>query len=85
MASMGPTQLSTQDHGKRVASVFEMEEEGLPLFPGSENPPETAGMQKFSLNPSKIKAIHSFSTSRIDTSQNFRTSSTVLEAPRVDV
>ncbi|XP_039924174.1 oxysterols receptor LXR-alpha [Hirundo rustica] len=39
---MGPTQLSTQDHGKRVASVFEMEEEGLPLFPGSENPPEPA-------------------------------------------
>ncbi|KAM6068087.1 oxysterols receptor LXR-alpha isoform 3-T6 [Theristicus caerulescens] len=39
---MGPTQLSTQDHGKRVASVFEMEEEGLSLFPGSENPPEHA-------------------------------------------
>ncbi|XP_030337355.1 oxysterols receptor LXR-alpha isoform X2 [Strigops habroptila] len=39
---MGPTQLSTQDHGKRVASVFEMEEEGLSLFPGSENPPEQA-------------------------------------------
>lgn len=53
MASMGPTQLSTQDHGKRVASVFEMEEEGLPLFPGSENPPEHAGMQKFLLNPCK--------------------------------
>lgn len=42
MASMGPTQLGTQDHGKRVASVFEMEEEGLSLFPGSENPPEHA-------------------------------------------
>ncbi|XP_068256342.1 oxysterols receptor LXR-alpha isoform X3 [Nyctibius grandis] len=39
---MGPTQLSTQDHGKRVASVFEMEEEGLSLFTGSENPPEHA-------------------------------------------
>uniref|UniRef100_A0A8C3J6F7 Nuclear receptor subfamily 1 group H member 3 n=1 Tax=Calidris pygmaea TaxID=425635 RepID=A0A8C3J6F7_9CHAR len=39
---MGPTQLSTQDHGKRVASVFEMEEQGLSLFPGSENPPEHA-------------------------------------------
>lgn len=47
VASMGPTQLSTQDHGKRVASVFEMEEEGLSLFPGSENPPEHAGMEKF--------------------------------------
>ncbi|KAM4666435.1 oxysterols receptor LXR-alpha isoform 4-T6 [Amazona ochrocephala] len=39
---MGPTQLSTQDHGKRVASVFKMEEEGLSVLPGSENPPEQA-------------------------------------------
>lgn len=58
---MGPTQLSTQDHGKRVASVFEMEEEGLSLFPGSENPPEPAGMEEFLLNPCKLKAFHSFS------------------------
>lgn len=61
VASMGPTQLSTQDHGKRVASVFEMKEEGLSLLPGSENPPEQAGMAKFLLNPCNLKAIHSFS------------------------
>ncbi|KAM7165367.1 oxysterols receptor LXR-alpha isoform 1-T6 [Macrochelys suwanniensis] len=39
---MGPTQLAAQDHGKRVASVFEMEEEGFSLFHGSEIPPEHA-------------------------------------------
>ncbi|XP_006135411.1 oxysterols receptor LXR-alpha [Pelodiscus sinensis] len=37
---MGPTQLAAQDHGKRVASVFEMEEEGFSLFHGSEIPSE---------------------------------------------
>jgi len=58
---MGPTQLSTQDHGKRVASVFEMEEEGLSLFSGSENPPKHAGMEKFLLNAYKLKGFHSLS------------------------
>lgn len=61
MASMGPTQLSTQDHGKRVASVFEMEEEGLSLFSGSENPPEHAGMEKFLFNPHKLNEFRSLS------------------------
>lgn len=43
VAPMGPTQLAAQDHGKRVASVFEMEEEGFSVFHGSEIPSEHTG------------------------------------------